>query len=204
MTSWNNRAPLLCYIKLYASFQSHRWSNPETFNSGQNLLFLSRVALTFNSWSWKLIRHLFYATSNYVHHFVAIGEFNLELQSQNDRFGSKSAIFLSLVTLKFKGWPWKNNRAPDLCYFELCVSFRSHLWIQTGVTVRKCPYWCENCYDLCDLDLWPLTLTFCMNITSVNGNNSWKFLDDIHVMRGTLLKRCLWRTGPFTVLLGRS
>ena len=27
--------------------------------------------------------HLFYATSSFVHHFVAIGEFNLELQSGN-------------------------------------------------------------------------------------------------------------------------
>ena len=25
--------------------------------------------------------------------------------------------------------------------------------------------------DLCDLDLWPLTLTFCMDLTSVIGNN---------------------------------
>ena len=33
-------------------------------------------------------------------------------------------------------------------------------------------------YDLCDLDLWPMTLTFCMDITSVIDNNSWKFLDD--------------------------
>ena len=31
--------------------------------------------------------------------------------------------------------------------------------------------------DLCDLDLWLLTLTFC------NGNNSWKFHDD--TMMGT-------------------
>ena len=30
----------------------------------------------------------------------------------------------------------KNNRAPLLCYFKLCA-FRSHMWIQTGVTVRK-------------------------------------------------------------------
>ena len=33
-------------------------------------------------------------------------------------------------------------------------------------------------YDLCDLDLWLMTLTFCMGITSVIGNNSWKFRDD--------------------------
>ena len=35
----------------------------------------------------------------------------------------------------------KNNRAPLQCYFKLCASFRSHWWIQTWVTVRKCPIW---------------------------------------------------------------
>ena len=42
-------------------------------------------------------------------------------------------------------------------------------------------------HDLCDLDLWPLTLTFCMDIMSVDGNNSWKFQDD--TMTGTLSTR---------------
>ena len=42
--------------------------------------------------------------------------------------------------------------------------------------------------DLCDLDLWPLTLTFCMDITFDHGNNSWKFHDD--TMMGTRWKRC--------------
>ena len=35
----------------------------------------------------------------------------------------------------------KNNRAPLLCYFNLFASFRSHWWIQTGVTVQKHPIW---------------------------------------------------------------
>ena len=35
----------------------------------------------------------------------------------------------------------KNNRAPLLSYFKLCVSFHTHWWIQTGVTVRKRPIW---------------------------------------------------------------
>ena len=42
--------------------------------------------------------------------------------------------------------------------------------------------------DLCDHDLWPLTLTFCMDVTFVTGNNSWKFHDDR--MMGTESKRC--------------
>ena len=33
-------------------------------------------------------------------------------------------------------------------------------------------------YDLCDLDLWPLILTLCMEVTFVTGNHSWKFHDD--------------------------
>ena len=37
--------------------------------------------------------------------------------------------------------------------------------------------------DLCDLDLWSLTMTFCMDLTMVIGNNSWKFHDD--TMMGT-------------------
>ena len=35
----------------------------------------------------------------------------------------------------------ENNRASLLCCFKLCASFHSHLWIQTGVTVRKRPIW---------------------------------------------------------------
>ena len=43
-------------------------------------------------------------------------------------------------------------------------------------------------HDLCDPDHWPLTLNFCVDITSVNSNISRKFKDD--TMRGTLSKRC--------------
>ena len=39
--------------------------------------------MQFDIWPWKTIEHLFYATSSLVHHFVAIGEFKLELQSGN-------------------------------------------------------------------------------------------------------------------------
>ena len=46
------------------------------------------------AWSQlKTIGHLYYATSSSMHHFVAIGEFKLELQSGNGQFGSKSTIF---------------------------------------------------------------------------------------------------------------
>ena len=34
-------------------------------------------------------------------------------------------------------------------------------------------------YDLCDLEIWPMTLNFCMDSTPVIGNNSWEFHDDM-------------------------
>ena len=155
---------------------------------------LSHVTLKFDGWPWKTIGHLSFAVSSFLQHFIAIGEFKLELQSGNAQFGSNSTIFFSHMTLKFDRWHWKtighlfytissfmhhfiaigesklglqsgnaqfgsnytivraawpwnftydleNNRAPLQWYFELCASFGSHLWIQTGVTVRKCPIW---------------------------------------------------------------
>ena len=61
--------------------------------------FSARVTLKFDGWPRKIIGHLFYTTLNFVHHFKAIGELKLELQSGNAQFGSKSAIFCTM-------WPW--------------------------------------------------------------------------------------------------
>ena len=81
--------------------------SPETLNWGQNQRFLVCVTCKFDGWLWKIVGHLFYTTSSLVHHFKAIGEFKLDLQSRKDQFGSKSVILLSYVTLKFDRWPWK-------------------------------------------------------------------------------------------------
>ena len=102
--------------------------------------FFSGVTLKFDGWPSKTIGHLFYATSSFVQHFIAIGAFKLELQSGNSQFWSKSTIF-SPCDLEIWRMTLKNNRAPLLCYFKLCAAFRTHWWIQTGVTVRKRPIW---------------------------------------------------------------
>ena len=94
------------------------------------------MTLKFDWWSRKIIGHLFYITSSFVHHLKPLGEFKLELLSGNAQFGSKSAIFCPVG-------PWnliddlENNRAPLLCYIKLCASFQSHRCIQTKVTVQK-------------------------------------------------------------------
>ena len=101
---------------------------------------LYRVTLKFDGWPWKTIGHLSFAVSSFVQHFITIGEFKLELQSGNAQFGSKSTIF-EPCDLAIWRMTLKNNRAPLLCYFKLCASFRSHQWFQTWVTVRKRPIW---------------------------------------------------------------
>ena len=98
MTFENNRAPLLYYIKLCASFQIHRWIETEVTVRKHSIRvkigdFLSCVTLKFDGWPSKTIGHLFYTTPSFVHHFKSIGEFKLELQSGMVQFGSKSAIF---------------------------------------------------------------------------------------------------------------
>ena len=97
---------------------------------------LSCVTLKFDGWPWKTIGHLSYSPSSFVHHFLAIGEFKLELQSGNVQFGSKSTIFHP-SDLEIWQMTLKKNRAPLLYYIKLCASFQSDGWFQTGVTVRK-------------------------------------------------------------------
>ena len=110
MTLENNMAPLLYYLKLCASFQSHQWIQTRITVQKHSIRvkishFLSRVTLKFDEWPWKTIGHLFYVASNFVHYFIAISEFKLELQS--GPIWVKINDFLSRVTLKFDGWPWK-------------------------------------------------------------------------------------------------
>ena len=146
MTPKNNRAPLLSYFKLFASFHSHWWIQAGVAVRKPPIwvkidVFYSRVTLKFDGWPSKTIGHLFYATSSFVQHFIAIGEFKLELESGNAQSGSNSMFFRAV-------WPWnltddlqKQYRAPLLCYSKLCAAFHSHWWIQTGVRVRKRPIW---------------------------------------------------------------
>ena len=98
----------------------------------------------------------------------------------------KFDAFLEPCDLEIWRVTLKNNRAPLLSIIKLYASFHHHMWIQTRVTVRKRLSWVMTC----DLDLWPLT--FCMDVTFVIGNNSWKFHDD--TMMRTWWKRCDGRT----------
>ena len=127
MTLTNNRAPLLyATSKIWASFHSHLWiwSGVTVWKIpilGQNRYFLGL-------WPWNLTGnlekttgHLFYTTSIFMHHFIAICEFKPDIQSGNAQFGSKSMIFLAL-------WLWnltddfqnQSGTAPKQ-YQALCI-----------------------------------------------------------------------------------
>ena len=174
------------YFKLWSSLHSNQWNQTAVTVQKRPIrvkidYVLSHLTLKLGRWHWKKIGHLFYGISSSVNHFVAISEFKLELRSQfgNAQFGSKSAI---LVPCDLEIWmTLKNNRAPLLCHTDHCASLHCHMWNQNGVTVRKRPNW-----------FLTSVMTFCVDITSVIGNNSSKFHDD--TMMGTYWKRCYGRT----------
>ena len=112
MTSKNNRALLLYNVKLCASFQTGFTVQKHSLRVEIGDM-LSSVILKFDGWPWQTIGHLFYATSSFVQHFIAIGEFKLELQSGNAQFGSNSTIFWAV-------WPW--NLTDDLEKIECAAS----------------------------------------------------------------------------------
>ena len=108
----NYRVPLLHYIKLRASYKTPRWIQTRVTVRKRSMWakigdFFTRVTLKFDGWRWKTIEHLVYVTSSFAHHFIAIGEFKLELQPGNAQLRQNSRIFLFHATLEFDGWPWK-------------------------------------------------------------------------------------------------
>ena len=112
MTSKNNRAPLLGNIKLCALFPSHPWFPTRVKIRKRSIQvkivdFLSAVTLKFERWPWK-IGHLFYASSNFVRHLIAIGPIKWSYGPDMPNSGLKHCFF-PRVTLKFGGWPWKTK-----------------------------------------------------------------------------------------------
>ena len=104
----------------------------------KSTVFWPRMIFKFDGWPQKTIGHLFYATSSFVHHFIAISEFKLVLQSRNAQFESKLVICLSRVTLKFDGWPWKTIEHLSSAtssfvhhFIAICV-FKQELWSGNG------------------------------------------------------------------------
>ena len=104
----------------------------------------------------------------------------------------------------------KNNRAPLLCCFKRCVSFHSHQWILTGVTIRKRQIWVkiEDFFVQCDFQIWQMTLKnngaplpcyfqgLC-NIISSYVNSNWSYGPEMVKLGFDLCDLDLWHGHHF-------
>ena len=108
--SKNNKAPLLYRFKLWPLFCSHLWirtrvtvQKPMIWVKIVN--FVACVTLKFDGWPQNTTGHLFYATSSFIHHFIAIWGFKLEFKSGNAQLGSNHRN--AQIGVKFwPMWPW--------------------------------------------------------------------------------------------------
>ena len=84
---------------------------------------------------------------------------------ETPNFGQNRWCFVP-CDLEFWWMTLKNNRAPFLCCFQLCAWFHCHMWIQTGVRVRKRLSWVLTSVTL-TFDLWPWPFAWISLLTMV-------------------------------------
>ena len=112
--------------------------SPETLNSGQNRRFFEPCDLEILRMTLKNNRaHLL--CWSYSPETPNLGQIR--------RFLEPCDLEIWRMTLE-------NNRAPLLINIKLYASFHHHMWIQTGVTVRKQLSWVATSVTL-TFDLWP-------------------------------------------------
>ena len=145
-TPKNNRAPLLCYFKLFVSFRSHWW-NQTGLTARKRPIWvkikdffypcdLEIWPMTFKNNRAPLLCYFKLCAAFCSHWWIHTG-----VTVQKRLIWVKIDDFFYPCDLEIWWMTSKNNRAPLLCYFKLCASFRSHWWIQTGVIVQKRPIW---------------------------------------------------------------
>ena len=130
MTSKNNRALLVYYIKLCASFQIHRW--------GQTWLTVRKRSIGVKIGDFFVLCDLdiWWMTSKnnripllYNIKLCIISKPSVNLNwsySPETRNLCQNRRFFVLCDLEIWRMTLKNNRAPLLCCFKLCASFHSH------------------------------------------------------------------------------
>ena len=88
-----------------------------------------------------------------MHHFVAIGVLNLSCSPEMPNLGQIRRL-IEPCDLEIWRRTLKNNRTPLLSNIKLYASLHHHMWIQTGVTVRK-RLSCVVTSVTLTFDLWP-------------------------------------------------
>ena len=79
---------------------------------------------------------------------------NLSYSLETPNLGQIRRFFEEPCDLENWQMTLKNNRAPLLSNIKLYASFHHHMWIRTGVTVRKRLSWVVTSVTL-TFDLWP-------------------------------------------------
>ena len=141
----NNRAPLRCYFKLFATFCSHRWI--ETWVTVRKRPIWVQIDFfepcDLEIWRMTLknnrapLQYYFKVCPSFRSHWwIETG-----VTVRKCLTWVKIDIIFYLCDLAIWRISLKSNRAPLLSYFKLCAAFRSHWWIQTGVTIRKLLIW---------------------------------------------------------------
>ena len=114
------------------------------------------------AWPWNLMDDLEkqYGTSSILHQALCIisnpwvnSNWSYSPETLNS---DQNRQFIVPCDLEIRQMTLKNNRAHVLCYFNLCASFHSHCWIETGVTVQKRPIWVKIDHVLA---VWPWNVT---------------------------------------------
>ena len=159
MTLKNNRAPLLCYFKLCASFHSH-WCIQTWVTVRKRPIWVKirRFLELCDLEIWRMTLKNNRAPAQCC--LKPCASFRSHWWNQTGVTVRKRPIwvkfddFLELCDLEIWRMTLKKNRAPLLSNIKLCASFHHDIWIQTGVTVRKRLSWLLTSVTL-TFDLWP-------------------------------------------------
>ena len=85
----------------------------------------------------------------------------------------------------------RNNRAPFLSNMKLCASYHCHMWIQTGVKIRKRLNWVLTCVILTfDLWTWPFAWMSLLSVVITPEN--------FMIIRERNIVKKVWQTDRWT------
>ena len=157
-------SPILCQV--YASFQNHWW-----IQTGVTVQKLSirvkigdvfcRVTLKFDGWPWKTIEHIYKLCQVLciikTHWWIQTG---VQYSPETLNLGQNwRCFFLSRVTFKFDGWPWKTiwhlfyTMSSSMHDLKTIGEFKLELQSRNSQFGSKLIFFIP-----CDLEIWQMTL----------------------------------------------
>ena len=144
MTSKNNWAPHLGYIKLCSWFRSRR--SIQTRASAQKRSKMVNIGVVPYDLEFRRMTKQKNDRASFLYFVKLCASFRSNWWLHIGYTLWKRAILVKIgifVPCVLETW-WMNlikDRASLLCYIKLCSSFRSHCWIQTGVRFPKRSIW---------------------------------------------------------------